>query len=290
VALTGPVLAAVDPGPDAGEILVQARALADGLRAALVVVHVLPDTSRVRMLFPQWAAADAAARLARESEIAAALRAQVEAATGRDAADVAIALDAGSPHAGILARADAAGAGVIVVGPGPVAGRVARYAAVPVVVARPSPRGAVLGATDFSDPATPAIEAAATEAARRGSALRVIHCLDFDRPLGVSSVEVGVPPDLPQTVLDELERHSREELRATLATRGVAGECIVARGLAALCIVDAARAVPTELIVVGTRGRTSLPRVLMGSVAEAVVAAAPCSVLVVPLRPGPAAP
>ena len=37
------------------------------------------------------------------------------------------------------------------------------------------------------------------------------------------------------------------------------------------------------LIVVGTHGRTGLPRVLIGSVAEAVVRSAGCSVLVVRL-------
>lgn len=288
--LRGPVLAAVDITNGADETLAQASALARDLRGPLLVVHVLPDAARVRMLFPQFAVADTAAAAARQAKIGDALQARISAVTGRSAGDdVEIVLDTGTPHAGILSRAEAAGAGVIVMGPGAVSERVARYAGVPVLVARPSPRGAVLGATDFSDPAVPAIETAAAEAARRGVPLRVIHCLDYDRPLGLSSAEVGMPPDLPQTVVDELEQHSREELRSTLTALGVKGECLVARGLSALCIVDAARAAPTELIVVGTRGRTSLPRVLMGSVAEAVLSTAPCSVLVVHLHPGRAA-
>ena len=44
-------------------------------------------------------------------------------------------------------------------------------------------------------------------------------------------------------------------------------------------------AVATSLIVVGTRGRTGLARLALGSVAEAVINRAPCSVLVVPLHP-----
>jgi nucleotide-binding universal stress UspA family protein len=46
-------------------------------------------------------------------------------------------------------------------------------------------------------------------------------------------------------------------------------------------IADTARAVGADLIVVGTRGRTGLPHVLLGSVAERVLRIAPCPVLTV---------
>ena len=45
--------------------------------------------------------------------------------------------------------------------------------------------------------------------------------------------------------------------------------------------MNAASELPAQLIVVGTQGRTGLSRIALGSVAEAVVRAAPCSVLVV---------
>jgi nucleotide-binding universal stress UspA family protein len=47
--------------------------------------------------------------------------------------------------------------------------------------------------------------------------------------------------------------------------------------------VEAAAKLDAELIVVGTAGRTGLDRFMLGSVAEAVVRTAPCSVLVVRL-------
>jgi nucleotide-binding universal stress UspA family protein len=40
-----------------------------------------------------------------------------------------------------------------------------------------------------------------------------------------------------------------------------------------------------DLLVVGNRGHTTLHRVTLGSVAEAIVQSAPCSVLVVRLPP-----
>ena len=60
---------------------------------------------------------------------------------------------------------------------------------------------------------------------------------------------------------------------------------IVSRRPAAPAIVPAERDVPTELVVVGTRGRTNLSRLLLRSVAATVLRTAPCSVLVVHLAP-----
>jgi nucleotide-binding universal stress UspA family protein len=47
-------------------------------------------------------------------------------------------------------------------------------------------------------------------------------------------------------------------------------------------IVGRARALPAELIVMGSRGRSGLKGALLGSVAERVLRAAPCPVMVVP--------
>jgi nucleotide-binding universal stress UspA family protein len=49
-------------------------------------------------------------------------------------------------------------------------------------------------------------------------------------------------------------------------------------------IVDYATKIGADLIVMGTHGRGGLRRVLLGSVAEKVLRAACCPVLVVPIR------
>jgi nucleotide-binding universal stress UspA family protein len=46
-------------------------------------------------------------------------------------------------------------------------------------------------------------------------------------------------------------------------------------------IIDTARTAHVDLIIMGTHGRTGLPHVLLGSVADRVVRLAPCPVLVV---------
>jgi nucleotide-binding universal stress UspA family protein len=284
-AFRGPVLAAIDLTDTADEVLAQAGAIATALQARLIVCHVLREMLRVRMVLPQLSRVDTAMHAALYQRARDVVEARVVAVT-RSTTDFEVAIDSGSAQTGILSQAEQAGAGVVVIGPGTVADRVARYAPCPVLIARLSAHGGVLGATDFSDPFLPAIEAAAAEASRRGVGLRLIHCVDAAEPiaLGSPAVAARVLPALPLNVIEELENDARQRLRTSLARFGVSGDCLIARGRAAVAIVEAAREVPTELVVIGIRRRSKLSRLLLGSVAEAVLNTAPCSVLVVHLE------
>lgn len=287
--LRGPVLAATDLSEPADAALRQGVELARALAARFVVCHVLPEAFRIRVLFPHEAGFDAAAQAALEDKARQALRAHLEALIGDALGDLDVEIESGTAHAGILSVAQKIGAGVIVIGPGPTAHRVARSFDGPVLVARPSPvGGSVLGATDFSDPSLPAIHMAADEARRRGVKLRVVHCLDIDPaayvPAAAMPGMLHIAP-VPQAMIDEMERSALERLHTSIAAAGVDGEASIERLPAALGIVQSARAVATSLIVVGTRGRTGLARLALGSVAESVVSRAECSVLVVPLHP-----
>jgi nucleotide-binding universal stress UspA family protein len=61
---------------------------------------------------------------------------------------------------------------------------------------------------------------------------------------------------------------------------GITFEHRLVMGDPATEIVRVAEEEKAELIVLGTHGRTGLSRILMGSVAEAVVRHAPCPVLI----------
>jgi nucleotide-binding universal stress UspA family protein len=74
--------------------------------------------------------------------------------------------------------------------------------------------------------------------------------------------------ELATLVVDEV----RDKARADVAVR---------TGSPANEIVEAAKQLPADLIVIATRGRTGLKHVLLGSVAEHVVRYATCPVLVV---------
>jgi nucleotide-binding universal stress UspA family protein len=73
------------------------------------------------------------------------------------------------------------------------------------------------------------------------------------------------------------------DLQGALTGLGAKGEAIVAEGPAVAVVVATARRLSAELLVIGTRGRTGLARLALGSVAEALIGEAPCSVLVVRL-------
>src|SRR5207253_4081305 len=79
----------------------------------------------------------------------------------------------------------------------------------------------------------------------------------------------------------EIASHDVDTLRAA----GVAAEPDVRDGDPGSQIVEAAKEFAADLIVMGTRGRSGLERLLVGSVARKVLHHAPCSVLVVGATP-----
>lgn len=184
------------------------------------------------------------------------------------------------PARAVLRVAKEEGADLVVAGAGgephrlgSTAASLLRESAVPVFVARAPvrrPLERVLLATDLSP-----VSAAAHE---RG--LEVAAAL-FGEPKAARSLLVvgpgALPAPLPPAALD---RAAHAELRAFLRERrpraGLVQSAIRA-GHPAEEIVAEADAWKADLLIVGTHGR-----VLLGSVAEAVVRGAPCSVLAVP--------
>lgn len=219
---------------------------------------------------------------------------RVSACTGRRPDQFQVAVDDEEPYAAIVKRAEDWGAGLVVVGYrgasgltrmllGGVAERVVRLAHCPVLVVRPKSgtRRIVVG-TDFSDPALPAIEAAFDEARRIDGRVTVVHSLDI-RWLPTDGF--GVPDSAATALrLDEMEADAAERLDQVLRSRHVPAERRVMREGPATALIRVAEETDADLVVVGTRGRTGLSRVLLGSVAEAVVRSAGCSVLVVRLH------
>lgn len=285
--LQGPIVIGTDLTPRADEALRQAHRLATDLGSALIVCHVLPELLSVRVLFPQWAGVDPQAHEALTAKALAAVEQQLVAVVGGTSPSVSIMLDSGSPHAGLLTQAEAAGAGLIVTGPGRVAGRVVRHATVPVLIARPSPHGVVIGATDFSDPSLPALETAAFEARRRKSPLHLLHVVDLGAyalgGAGGGLPYLGETPIVALQSLDDLRAAAQARLEETLKQFAIVGRASAVSGPAAGTIIGVAESSGAELLVVGTHGRSGFARMALGSTAEAVIDSAPCSVLVVRL-------
>jgi nucleotide-binding universal stress UspA family protein len=284
--LHGPILVATDFSAGAAEALRQAHHLAGELRTPLVVGHVVPEAYRVRVLFPHTAGIDAATQRELQAKAERAAHAQIRAVLGPAAEAPELKFESGSPHAGVLKLAQQNGAALIVMGPGATTARVARAGHHTVLVARPSPPdGAVLGASDFSDPSLPALRLAASEAARRRVRLRLIHCLDIDATAYLAAAGapgVLVTPPFPDDAVKAMESEARERLRTVGGDAGA--DLVVVQYSPLSAIIGEASRTPTSLVVVGTHGRSGFARLALGSVAETVMRDAPCSVLVVPLQ------
>ena len=89
-------------------------------------------------------------------------------------------------------------------------------------------------------------------------------------------------PDFSRKVAERVEAELRRRVQAADGpeTPDDQVETRVVRGRPAEVIV--AEATPGDLVVIGTRARGDIERLFLGSVAERVLRAAPCPVLVVP--------
>ena len=94
--------------------------------------------------------------------------------------------------------------------------------------------------------------------------------------------QMAVAPALVENMSKEVREHL-DRAAAKFANAGIACETIVHMGgQPHEFIVQEARERAVDLIVMGTKGRTGLDRVILGSVAQSVIGHAPCAVLVVP--------
>ena len=280
-----PIFVAVRLDHTATEVLRQAAEMARHYHVKLHVCHVLPDLLSVRPLFPHLHLENALQFSRLEADVRQELVKRVAAFVNPDGEDCELMIESGSAHSAIVRTAEEVDAGLIVVGHGSreqglsgISERVVRYAHCPVLVARPARGGCILAATDFSDPAMPAVESAASESRRRTRDLVVIHAIDIERFILIPDQTM---PELPPIDLpEEVRKASLERLNAC-AAQFHANRSILAHGPAGSSILDAISELHADLVVVGTHGQTGLSRLALGSVAESVVRGADCSVLVV---------
>jgi nucleotide-binding universal stress UspA family protein len=83
------------------------------------------------------------------------------------------------------------------------------------------------------------------------------------------------------TRVREAAARKLEGILQRLETEGVDAQLHLCPGYAALAINETAEEVGADLIVMGTRGRSGLAHVLLGSVAERTLRRAPCPVVTV---------
>ena len=140
----------------------------------------------------------------------------------------------------------------------------------------------ILAPVDFSPGSQAAVECAAWFARAHGASLDLLHVYELPPPL--ASIVPGSDASADLWAERSGARAHLEALVAALpAGAPLRVSLRVLAGFADQVILAEARGY--DLVVMGTHGRTGLDRLVMGSVAERVVRAAPCPVLTLHLPP-----
>jgi nucleotide-binding universal stress UspA family protein len=274
------ILVATDLSPRAEKAITRAVQVADEHGAALTILHVLTAAAGDKLRHRQVAL-------------------QVEKDLRRNLATLPYAQDGmatirvvtGTPFVEIIRRAREEAADLIFVGAhgaqfikdflvGTTMEKIVRKGDRPVlVVKRPvrAPYRRVLVATDFSDPSRQALELGLRLAP--GAKIYLLHAYQ------------GIEGQLWRGDMTKSEilryRHrvaqqSREEMKDFIRRMDLDGRPIVRLlryGRAPHVIIGAAQRLRPDLLCVGSVGRTGLPQILLGSVAEHVLREASCDVL-----------
>lgn len=130
----------------------------------------------------------------------------------------------------------------------------------------------ILVPTDFSHTGDSALALATVLARDTGAKLLIVHVEEPPVAYGGGEMYYGVP----EPAYEEIERMLH---KVVPTDPNVPCEHRMITGDPASAIVRLAEDEHVDLVVMGTHGRTGLSRLLMGSVAEAVVRRAPCPVL-----------
>jgi len=137
----------------------------------------------------------------------------------------------------------------------------------------------ILVPIDFSEHADAVIEWAAHLAEEHASQIILLHV--YHLPVEFQQVEGAyLPADFWSSVKEEAKR-SLSAYGDRLRERDIEVTEVAREGYPATVIEDEVERQRIDLIVIGTRGRTGLKHLLLGSIAERVVQKAPCPVLTV---------
>jgi len=144
--------------------------------------------------------------------------------------------------------------------------------------------GPILCAVDFSPDSGAALSWACDQAELAGAPLVVLHVVHD--PAASPGFYRELQEDWIRPMAEVAEEMMAEFLAAARAAWPdcavlAAAEARLVPGLPPGRIVEVAKAVGASLIVIGSRGRTGLAHILLGSVAERVVQTAPVPVVVV---------
>ncbi len=137
----------------------------------------------------------------------------------------------------------------------------------------------ILVAVDFSPDSERAWEWGIALARQHGARLHLVHSY-LDLPAQMLERNVWVAQDVWESLRAEDEQRLQAWLEKARA-EGVDADLVMSAARPIEAISGAAAELGADLVVMGTRGRSGMKHLLLGSVAERTVRTAPCPVLTV---------
>jgi nucleotide-binding universal stress UspA family protein len=140
----------------------------------------------------------------------------------------------------------------------------------------------ILVPTDFGEAADAALAYARALARNFDASIDLVHVVeDAAARMYAGEVFIAVPPTLQKDIEDAARRELAPRLIDNDPDPLQVRPVVLTSNAPALTIVQYAKEMAVDLIVMGTHGRGPMAHLLMGSVAERVVRHAGCPVLVV---------
>lgn len=207
---------------------------------------------------------------------------------------------AGDPATGIVTSAAELGAELLVVGPhrreflrdifvGTTVERIVRSSRIPVLVAAGGVEKAysrIVVAVDLSPCSAEALQAVNRLGLRRAAELWTLYCAPTFQ--GSGAALAALSDDEIASYVNAERTRAVLELDEFSGPLGIPEDHRIARlaqGSTAASVLKAAEEMRADLIAVGTHGRTGIERLMLGSVATAILAAAQIDVIAVPPSP-----
>ncbi len=135
----------------------------------------------------------------------------------------------------------------------------------------------ILVPTDFSTHAARAAEFAIELSKEFGASIHLLHCYPVN--VGAASLYGMTFPVELEASIRKVAQKQLGDWREKVAGEGVEAELSLSPQSPAQGILALAEEIGADLIVMGTRGRSGLKHLLLGSVAERVVREASCPVV-----------
>lgn len=262
--------------------------------AALTRALALPSTDRLAVLHVMPPGASAKSEALRQlAEVVA------KAAGGRQPPVIPL-VDRGEPHERLVLHGRMDEVDLIVLDRhlrrspvrefflGTTAERVVRTSSTPVLVVQGPPKVPYerpLVALDLSPASLEALELTLRVARPTSGVVDVVHVYETPNEMLYRSRHMNLAPEAILAYRRECKREARSKIEAALARferPGLRFRIAMRLGDPRGAVLKEARKRRSDLVALGTRGRSNLGRMLLGSVASEVLGTATCDVLVAP--------